>query len=744
MIFSIKTTLNISLLLLMLNGCGGGDGGEDGSRLSVSQSHVDFSATTNGSTPDPKTVNASITNLTSTVYLGVFYTDSGIDSVVYDLNSSAVPITIYPKSPSTLSSGTYTDEVTVMACNDENCNSQISGSPYTVSVTYRIKTGITTTPNALNFSAVDGENPANQTLTLHNLPNGESWKSSISYVEGDSHWLSVIPARDSDSNTVVTVDANAMPTGTYHANIIFSSDTLSAEVPVTYVVEPVRLDVPTNTTFNIDLESSISDTEQNVTVSTNTSRTLNWSATSNASWLTVSPNSGDTDALNTLTLSLDLDILKNPESSTFNSIVTITTNQSNAPDVYIAVELNLDLPMVKYLSPYVIYDNQPHKITIKGSGFLHTAGLAMSIGDTTTYDFTVVDDSEIDIEIPALPVGEYSFKLSDSLGLSPESGRLLVKRAPQYKNAVILTQGRTSSIEYDPERDAFFVVSQSSTGSTAQRIRYDGTQWSVDNLSVQKPIAVGLTTDGTELLVTKENCEVAHVDPETLEITYTGTFRFSCNYEQFGILHSFDDGQILIANTNQWSEVWEYPSFTVLTSPSTYYATSVLSRKRNLMLWAESPFITKPRSIYIYSSKTNAFNQFAAHDSDMYFTHSNLAISDDGNRIIHKIDVYDENQSYIGSLSGLEYNIQDHVAISPDGLRGYVLKNETKNLSVYDLSNPIGPFLQIGNDIELPCNTIDRVNNFVISYDGSAAFVFGEEVISLSETKRTFCVIPLP
>ncbi|MEJ2455836.1 MAG: hypothetical protein P8103_17000 [Candidatus Thiodiazotropha sp.] len=844
----MKTILVIPALLfgLILTGCGGGGGGGDSAQsLSVSQSSISFAANRGGPTPAPQTLTARVSDLSTTVYGGVFFTQNAIDSVTYDLSANPVPITIYPKAPVTLTPGTHTDEVTIVACKDQYCDTHISGSPYVVQVTYTVG-DLSSSPSALAFTAQEGDVPAVQTLSLNNATSNSTWSASIAYQGTTTDWLTVSPASGSGSSNTVSVGVNALTAGTYDASIVFSAGALSLTVPVTYtvsssiaaspstlsfnvvegsvpasknidisgldtswsasvryantsgwlsisptsgtgmpatlsvspsaltagtysaevvitynvgsmtgevpipvtyVVDPIRLDAPANTSFNIDLGSSASEAQQTVNISTNAVQNLNWTATSSASWLTISPGSGNTSSQNQLTLSLDLGELRTLASGTYNSTVTVSTTYPGVPDVDIAVQLILDTASIDFVTPYVLYANQPRQITIKGSGLMQAAGLSMEIGAATIPNFTVVDDTELNIEIPALPAGEYSFHLVDDLGIAPTSGRLLVKPAPEYQDVVVTIHGRPESIEYDPERDAFFAVLWDldyGTDFVAQRIRFDGTQWAVVDLSVQKPLAVGLTVDGSELLVTTENCEVVHVDPDTLAIKSTSTYPGICYIERFEMVNSFDDGQILVADTNQWPTVWEYPSFTNFSVPSVHNPISIRTRNRNAMLWAESPTISAPRSIHYYSSKTDSFTQFAVQDSDTYFTSYNLAISDDGKRLIHTFDVYDENQSYIGSLDGLIYNGLDRVGITPDGSRAVRFSYDTKNLSIFDLSNDAGPFPQLGSDLALPSGTFDSAFKVELSHDGSAAFVFGDKAITQNAYEYKFSVTPLP
>lgn len=743
---TIVSSILVLAALLALNGCGGGGGDSGGASLTVSQSSISFVADRNGATPAPQTITASVANPQSTLYFGAFYTQNGIDSVTYSLSNADVPLTLYPKSPSVLTAGTYTDEITVVVCNDELCNSQIAGSPKTINVTYQVyELGIT--PTSLNFSTQQGQTPAAKAVTISGLDSGVTWTTNIVYQGAGTGWLSVTPSSGTGPSASLTVNASAMVAGNYSANIVLSAGSLSTTIPVTYVVEAIAVQGPASVTFNLDLSSGVSDTEQVVTITTNSLQNETWTATSDVAWLTVSPASGDTDTQNQLTLTLDLAEVRALENNTYTGTVTVAADRADVNDDQITVQLVLDRASIGFASPYVMYENHPQTITLRGTGLLQAAGSSIMIGTTEIPTFTIVDDAEIQIDVPGMAIGEYTFKIADTLGLAADSGRLVVRAAPVYQDVVVSINGRPESIEFDPERDAFYGVFWNldyASGKVAQRIRFDGSQWAVDDLAVSSPLAVGLTGDGTELLVTTSSCDVVHLDPVTLAVNSTTAYTGTCMSDIFGMINGFDDGQILVADTNQWPTVWEFPSYTAFSAPSIHNPISIRSRNRNAMLWAESPTISAPRDIYMYSSKTDTFTAFSVQDTGTYFSPYNLAINADGSRMIHKFDVYGGNQAYIGSLDGLTYNSLDRVGISPDGLRALRFSFDTKNLSVFDLSSGTGPFAQSGSDIVLPAGTFDAAYNVEMSYDGSTGFVFGSKTVAPSTYDFKFSATVLP
>jgi len=139
--------------LALLVACGGGGGGSSpaptsastGSgtpsnvSFSVSPSSISETASTAQQAP-VATVDAFFSGVTSgqEVYLSGSYSDNGIASLSDQSSSSPVVVSIQFKSPATLGAGVYQDTIHLMACYDQACTQQVTGSPQSVSVTYTV------------------------------------------------------------------------------------------------------------------------------------------------------------------------------------------------------------------------------------------------------------------------------------------------------------------------------------------------------------------------------------------------------------------------------------------------------------------------------------------------------------------------------------------------------------------------------------------------------------------------------
>lgn len=104
-------------------------------------------------------------------------------------------------------------------------------------------TSLISTPSAVSSTAAQGSDPLTQTLITSTTSGSTvSWQAAT-----DASWLSVLPTTGSTGNnfsnfTTLTVTVGTLQPGTYHGNVIFSSDEADntpLNVPVTLTVQAV-------------------------------------------------------------------------------------------------------------------------------------------------------------------------------------------------------------------------------------------------------------------------------------------------------------------------------------------------------------------------------------------------------------------------------------------------------------------------------------------------------------------------
>jgi hypothetical protein len=194
---------------------------------------------------------------------------------------------------------------------------------------------------ALSFSGVaGGSNPATQTATVSNAGSGTlNWTAS-----SNQSWLTVSPASGANSGTL-TVGANvgSLAAGTYNGAITVAGGGASQTIAVTFTVAgPPSLSVSTTALSFSGVAGGSNPATQTANVSNSGSGTLNWTASSSQSWLTVSPASGTNSGA--LTVGANLSGLG---AATYNGVITVTGGGSTKT---IAVSLTVSAAQPATLS----------------------------------------------------------------------------------------------------------------------------------------------------------------------------------------------------------------------------------------------------------------------------------------------------------------------------------------------------------------------------------------------------------
>jgi hypothetical protein len=230
----------------------------------------------------------------------------------------------------TLTVGSYSSVVTLAATGI---------SPVTVPVTFTVTAAavppaIGTSSTSLSFTAQQGgSNPSAQTLSISNTGGGTlNWSASP-----NTTWLAVSPASGTGNGAVsVSPTTGILAAGSYNGNITLSATGASSvTVPVTFTVStaPTISLSPTSLTYTAT-QGATNPANQTIAL-TNAGGTVNWTASDNASWLTVSPASGSgsstlTAAVNTTGLS----------AGTYNGIITVSATGATSKTVAVTLTVS--------------------------------------------------------------------------------------------------------------------------------------------------------------------------------------------------------------------------------------------------------------------------------------------------------------------------------------------------------------------------------------------------------------------
>ncbi|MBN1209961.1 MAG: hypothetical protein JXB05_34235 [Myxococcaceae bacterium] len=208
--------------------------------LNVPRAKVTFANNSSSRTPLQEVIQASIlNNAEGPVFIGVVYSQNGLDTVTYDTSANPFPIFIRPKPPATVDAKTVLDTLVISACEDAECTRHITGSPQTVEVSYTvtpIRGWFKADPAVLGFTSELGGSPppGRQFLSLLDI-SSSNWKASTS-----QSWIKIVGSDQGSTpgGLSVEVDPSGLDAGLYVGSVQVTNTTRGEllEVPVTLTV----------------------------------------------------------------------------------------------------------------------------------------------------------------------------------------------------------------------------------------------------------------------------------------------------------------------------------------------------------------------------------------------------------------------------------------------------------------------------------------------------------------------------
>lgn len=237
-----------------------------------------------------------------------------------------------------LSAGTYNANITISA-------SEAINSPFSIPVTLTVLgPKLSYSPQTLSFSGTTTLNPPTQTLTLTNSGGGTlAWSITPGHT-----WLTASPASGSltagqSAPVTINITTVGLAPMTHLSTLTIIADGADgspATIPVIVgTTVGAALSLGQNT---LAFEATAGDTNpanQTVTISNSGGSTLNWTASGNAQWLTVSPTSGIvTTGAQIIAVSVNTTGLN---AGTYSANITITAPGAAGSPAVIAVTLTL-------------------------------------------------------------------------------------------------------------------------------------------------------------------------------------------------------------------------------------------------------------------------------------------------------------------------------------------------------------------------------------------------------------------
>jgi hypothetical protein len=550
------------------------------------------------------------------------------------------------------------------------------------------------------------------------------------------HWQVIAaPAGSTATATATSQTFEFLPDlpGTYDIRLT-ASDAGGTSSDTVRVNADALLRFAGGASFDIDLDSRPGDDRDELTLRTSShyrGPPVTFTVTSSVAWLTAT-SSGPSK----VQLQLSHAAIASGPNGEQTAQVTATPSGGQSPAV-VEVKLDVALPLVRTLMPYVAFTDRSQPVTLYGDALAQTEGRTFTIGGRAMRIDSATSE-RANADLPPLPDGTYTVSIENPLGIERQMGRVVVRGVPGYQDADIALGGPVRSVEYDAERDAFYVVLAESGGLAAKRIGRAFGTWQVEPINVSAPRAVALSADGTQLLLTADGCAVHHIDPVSLAILQSSTKPSCGGDERLGAVAVLADGRVLIADDLATSGVWDYPAFTASQIlPSAMNPLAVVNYARNRLLWAERPETAGAWKLHRFSVGMESAREVSPHSAPGYLR-SNLAVSGTGTRALHRADLYDGQMNYLGTLEGFA-NPQEMVpGLDHRGLRAVVLDTTTDAMLVYDINRP-GPTYPLSYEpIPLPNDLWPNDGVVIVPPADSAAFAFTTTAIDPSQNQYAY------
>lgn len=223
-------------------------------------------------------------------------------------------------------------------------------------------------------------------------------------------WLTVnLDSGNLPATLQVSVNPNSLPVAQYVSSVTITVTGAAAPVVVTVTLNVTAAAstlslTPATLNFTAPPDPSMT---QMVTLSTNGSP-ISYTATSGATWMTVSPAVGIVfpGDLATLTVTVDATNLA-PSATPYLAKITVvasgTSVTSKSQNITVGVTVNSQTPNITSIWPPSLPLNGPNQIiTLRGSNFYSASLAAVQIGvNATALTTTVISDSALQAVLPA-------------------------------------------------------------------------------------------------------------------------------------------------------------------------------------------------------------------------------------------------------------------------------------------------------------------------------------------------------
>lgn len=379
---------------------------------------------------------------------------------------------------------------------------------------------LTVTPSALSLQAAEGASQqADLSLTLPAVGAG-SWRAEVERSGTDTSWLSAT-VKDGYTVQVNAKAGDLAPNSRSGAVLVYytpqSGASKMVRIPVTLQVVQ-GLVGPAAQMVVLDANATAEKLTGTVSITRGDGVAGPWSAISSEPWLVLSPASGTTPG----TLRYTVDLAKSAglaNGADHTAVVTLSAPSVNQASF--RVTLRKQLPSLWTAMPYGIPAGVKSHVVVGGSGLSKVSDMsqALKADGLSLSNLRVVSDRQLEFDVTPPAAGSYVLALGGALPGARSEVKLRVAGADAYVESSWAHAGDDflSFYVHDPVRQAVYGATNF-LGNAVYKFQYRAGQWSAEALPIANTINLGLSPDGSRLVVaTKGSLKI--IDPDSFRIT---------------------------------------------------------------------------------------------------------------------------------------------------------------------------------------------------------------------------------
>jgi hypothetical protein len=397
------------------------------------------------------------------------------------------------------------------------------------------------------------------------------------------------------------------------------------------------------------------------------------------------------------------------------------------------------------VAPYVGTAGAAGRAIVRGQGFKKVDVQGVSFGGNAATAYTVIDDTQIQADYPALAAGSYAVELqaANSPGVITSSASLAVVGAPAYAATALAYPSASPQIKrlaYDAERQAL-IVAVDSGGGAVWRYPFAAGAWGAPGtVPVADLSDVALSVSGTQLFVLSR-AALTTFDPATLTAGSSVTALSLPTGAFLKNLAVVNDGKAVVTTgiaDNTSTSLYVYneraPGFTTpATTPALNNATPGVSANGSLVSIAQGDpaQTTDAFAVYQYFAQSGAF---AATSTSLSATGIAPVLNRMGTRIIlNGTQVYDSGYNLLGTLPATTAAVaivDKTVSALYDTVVAYAYDSASSQVFTFDITASAsgGAYPATGAGTALPAAPGAGVR-MTASPDGGTLFLAGSDAL---------------